>query len=62
MSSRQLQILQMRADGWLNKQIADELKITVHAVKMQLHRLYEKLGADNSTQAVAMAMRRKLIV
>jgi two-component system NarL family response regulator len=60
--SRQLQILQMRADGWINKQIAEELKITEHGVKMQLHRLYEKLGADNSTHAVALAMRRKLIV
>jgi LuxR family maltose regulon positive regulatory protein len=55
LTSRELEILRLLADGLSNDQIADRLFITVGTVKTHLHRIYGKLDAENRTQAVARA-------
>ena len=49
------------ADGKSNKEIAAALSIAEETVKTHLRRLYEKLGAADRAQAVAIALRQHLI-
>ena len=52
LTSRQLQILPLLADGMPNKQIADALGVTEGTVKQHLKELFRRLNARNRTQAV----------
>ena len=61
LSPRQLQILEALARGLSNADIAKLLDIGAETVKTQIGRLFEKLGAANRTEAVALAMQKHLI-
>ncbi len=61
LSPRELQILQMVANGATTKEVAHDLGISPHTVKTHLERLYEKLGANDRAEAVAIAMRKGLV-
>jgi DNA-binding NarL/FixJ family response regulator len=58
---REVQILEFLAEGKSNKEIAGFLSISDETVKTHLKRLYEKLGAADRAQAVAIALRQNLI-
>jgi DNA-binding NarL/FixJ family response regulator len=58
---REIQILEFLAEGKSNKEIASFLSISDETVKTHLKRLYEKLGASDRAQAVAIALRQNLI-
>jgi DNA-binding NarL/FixJ family response regulator len=58
---REIQVLEFVADGKSNKEIAAALSIAEDTVKTHLRRLFEKLGAADRAQAVAIALRQKLI-
>lgn len=58
---REIQILESVADGKSNKEIASALAIAEDTVKTHLRRLFEKLGAADRAQAVAIALRQNLI-
>ena len=58
---REIQILEFLAEGKSNKEIASFLTISDETVKTHLKRLYEKLGASDRAQAVAIALRQQLI-
>ena len=58
---REVQILEFLAEGKSNKEIAGFLSISDETVKTHLKRLYEKLGASDRAQAVAIALRQNLI-
>ncbi len=60
-SPRELQIVGLLAEGMANKQIASQLGISDVTVKGYLQELYEKLGASDRAQAVAIALRHRLI-
>jgi two-component system NarL family response regulator len=60
-SERELTILQLLAQGLTNKQIAARLEIEVPTVKQYLGKIFPKLKAQSRTEAVASAMRQKLI-
>jgi DNA-binding CsgD family transcriptional regulator len=49
------------AEGLPNKQIARSLSITERTVKFHLASVFNKLGADNRAQAVALAAQRGLL-
>lgn len=51
LSSRQLEVLEMTAQGLTNGQIAARLHLSVHAVKFHLGGIYAKLGVANRTEA-----------
>ena len=55
LSSRELAVLQLIAQGLSNQEIADRLFISLHTVKTHARRINVKLGVQRRTQAVAMA-------
>lgn len=61
LTERQLEVLKLIAQGWTNKQVADQLFITERTVKYHLQEILQKLHLRNRTQAVAYAVRTGLI-
>lgn len=52
LTSREQEILTLLAKGYLYKEIADRLGITLSTVRAHLHAIYEKLHVHSRTQAV----------
>lgn len=61
LSRREIEILQRVAYGATTKEVADKLGISPHTVKTHLERIFEKLGANDRAQAVAIAIRQGLV-
>jgi len=61
LTSRQLQILPLLAEGMPNKRIAEALGVTEGTVKQHLKDLFRRLNARNRTQAVKEARRTGLL-
>ncbi|MCB0012218.1 MAG: response regulator transcription factor [Anaerolineales bacterium] len=61
LTSRELEVLQLLAQGAANQEIAQTLSISIHTVKNHVHRILEKLEADNRREAVEIATRKRLI-
>ena len=61
LSPREVEILQQVAYGSTTKEVADALGISFHTVKTHLERIFEKLGANDRAQAVAIAIRQGLV-
>lgn len=61
LSPREMEVLQLVRQGLLSKEISDRLSISVHTVNTHRQRLLEKLGANNSMEAVAFASRMGLL-
>lgn len=61
LSPREIQVLELCSEGRSNRGIAGALAISEETVKTYLKRLYEKLGASDRAQAVAIALRQQLI-
>lgn len=55
LTSRELQILQLIADGLSNRQIAKRLYLSLHTVKNHVHNILEKLQVRRRFQAVEYA-------
>ena len=51
LSPQQFRVLQLVAEGMLNKQIADRLGVQERTVKAHLTAIFERLGVRNRTQA-----------
>lgn len=51
LSPREVQVLELICKGLSNREIADQLAVTVHAVKFHLGSIYRKLGVANRTRA-----------
>jgi DNA-binding CsgD family transcriptional regulator len=58
LSRRELEVVQMAAEGLTNTQIARRLDVTVHAVKFHLASIYRKLGVGNRTEAAVTYLRQ----
>ena len=52
LSARENEILQFLSKGLLYKEIADKLSISVNTVRHHIHNIYEKLHAQNRTEAL----------
>jgi DNA-binding NarL/FixJ family response regulator len=61
LTPREVQVLELLAEGLPNKAIADRLKISDQTVKFHVSSISAKLGAANRTDAVRRAVRRGLI-
>ena len=61
LSPRELQVLQLIRDGCKNKQIADQLSISENTVNFHIKNIVDKLGANDRTHAVTIAVRRGLL-
>jgi DNA-binding NarL/FixJ family response regulator len=62
LTDRELEVLQLLAQGLANKQIAVQLNISAHTVKFHIASIYGKLGASNRTEAVRIGLQLGLIL
>jgi len=61
LSQRELEVLRLIVDGATNKEIADELVLTVNTVKRHISNIFGKLHVSNRAQAIAQARELKLL-
>ncbi|OFW56811.1 MAG: hypothetical protein A2Y75_06495 [Candidatus Solincola sediminis] len=61
LSDREIEVLQLLADGMSNKEIAGSLFISTQTVKTHIAHIFDKLGVSDRTEAVAAALRRGLV-
>jgi DNA-binding NarL/FixJ family response regulator len=62
LTARELEVLQLLAQGLPNKLIAVRLHITEHTAKFHVSSIMLKLGAASRTEAVTLAARRGLLL
>jgi two-component system, NarL family, response regulator YdfI len=62
LSPREAEILNLLAAGLGNKEIAWRLKISEHTVKFHITSIFNKLNASGRAEAVAIGIRRGLII
>jgi DNA-binding NarL/FixJ family response regulator len=58
LTPREIEVLQLIRDGFKNKQIANELSISENTVNFHIKNIVDKLGANDRTHAVTIAVRR----
>lgn len=61
LTNRELEVLRLIQDGRRNKQIADELAISETTVNFHIKNIVGKLGANDRTHAVTLAVRRGML-
>jgi DNA-binding CsgD family transcriptional regulator len=61
LTQRERQVLELIRDGLLSKEISEKLCISVHTVNTHRQRILEKLGVDNSMEAVKYASQLGLL-
>lgn len=62
LTERELELLNLLAEGISNKLIAHRLSISEHTVKTHVASIFAKLGVSNRTEAVSQAIRRGLVM
>jgi NarL family two-component system response regulator YdfI len=62
LTPREVQVLQMLAEGAANKTIAWRLNISEHTVKFHIASIFTKLNASSRTEAVMAGVRQGLIL
>ena len=61
LTAREIEVLQQVSGGNRNRDIADRLFISEETVKVHIKHIMEKLGANDRTQAVSIALKRGII-
>jgi DNA-binding NarL/FixJ family response regulator len=61
LTSREREVLRLLAEGLSNEEIGKQLFISAETVRTHIRKAMDKLGASTRTQAVARAIRRRLI-
>lgn len=61
LSSREVEILTMIAEGLTNRQIADRVGLSNSTVKFHISSIFAKLGVSSRTEAVALALNEGFI-
>src|SRR5471030_2736932 len=61
LSARELEVLQLMADGLSNQQIAGRLFVSLNTIKTHTSNLFLKLEVERRTQAIEKAKRLRLI-
>ncbi len=61
LSAREMEVLQGLAKGWPNKLIAADMGVSTETIKTFVTRILGKLGAEDRTQAVMVALQRGLL-
>lgn len=57
LTDREKEVLELVATGITNREVAQELFISINTVKVHLRNIYTKLGADSRTEATMVAVR-----
>ncbi len=61
LTQRELQVLQLAADGLSNKEIGQKLVISEKTVKNHIANIFSKLNVNDRTQAILYALRKGLV-
>ncbi|MEB3222716.1 MAG: helix-turn-helix transcriptional regulator [Candidatus Sericytochromatia bacterium] len=61
LTARELELLRWVAEGLGNREVGRRLSISEHTVRNGLARIYNKLGVQSRTQALAVARRLRLV-
>jgi DNA-binding NarL/FixJ family response regulator len=61
LTPREVEVLREVAEGNRNKDIAHRLFISEETVKVHIKHIMDKLGANDRTQAISIAVRRGII-
>ena len=61
LTPRELQVLELVADGLSNPEIAKELNVSRSTARAHVSQILSKLGVSNRTEAIALAFRSKLV-
>jgi DNA-binding NarL/FixJ family response regulator len=61
LSAREIEVLRLLVTGRRNREIASALEITEGTVKLHVSSILGKLGADDRTEAVTMALQRGIV-
>jgi DNA-binding NarL/FixJ family response regulator len=61
LTQREVEVLRLIAAGNRNRDVADALSISEDTVKVHVKHVMEKLGANDRTEAVTIALRRGII-
>jgi len=61
LTKRELEILKLMVDGLLNNEIAKKLVVSQSTVKFHVSNILSKLGVTTRTEAVALALKQKLV-
>ena len=61
LTPREIQVLQLLAEGLVNREIADRLRISEHTIKFHIGSILGKLQASSRTEAVTRGLRSGLI-
>ena len=61
LSAREIEVLRLLVSGRRNREIAGTLEITEGTVKLHVSSILEKLGADDRTEAVTVALQRGIV-
>jgi len=61
LSKRELEVLQLMADGLSNQEIADRLFVSLNTIKTHISRVFEKLEVKRRTQAIELAKKKGII-
>lgn len=61
LSKRELEVLQLMAQGLSNQEIADQLFVSLSTVKTHANNLFDKMGVERRTQAINQAKQLGII-
>lgn len=61
LSEREIEVLQLIAEGFTNREIADRLYLSLHTIKVHVRNIYSKLSVSSRTQAVARARELEIL-
>ena len=61
LTKREIQILELAARGVTNRQIGDQLNLSIRTIEVHMHNIFIKLGVSSRTEAVTKAIRDRSI-
>jgi two-component system response regulator DevR len=61
LTEREREVLRLLAEGLANREIGERLYLSADTVKTHLGNIYRKLGVEGRTQAVVIALQKKLL-
>lgn len=61
LTAREREVLALLVNGMTNKEIAEELTLSMGTVRLHVSNILSKLGASNRTEAATLALQHKLI-
>lgn len=61
LSKREMEVLQFMVEGDSDRNISKRMNISVHTVRSHIKNMYRKLGVSSKSQAVSLALQKKMI-